>query len=141
MRHSGLGAEKRRGATGPLPQKGDRNERDHRVPSPKGGAGREDKEMASRKTYRVLVTETYQKVALVDAGSEEEARQRVEDAWKSMEFKLDVEDFQGSEFYVTGDATALGEEKGFWVEPKGGEAYAEEACGKKACDGKVEADG
>ena len=55
--------------------------------------------------YKVVVTETYQKNIAVPAGSEEEAHQRAHDAWTNDEFRLDVEDFRGVEFYVAGEAS------------------------------------
>lgn len=55
--------------------------------------------------YKVLVTETLQKTVMVEAASEKEASHRAEDAWKNTEYILDVNDFQGVEFYVLGEAT------------------------------------
>ena len=55
--------------------------------------------------YKVLVTETLQKTIVVEAASEKEASRRAEDAWKNTEYILDVNDFQGVEFYVLGETT------------------------------------
>ena len=54
--------------------------------------------------YKVLVTETFQTVVAVEAPTEADAHQRVHDAWTLGEFRLDVEDFRGVEFFVAGDA-------------------------------------
>ena len=59
--------------------------------------------MEERKTYRVLITETRQKTVAVEAGSEAEARRRAEDAWRNAECILGDDDFQGAEFYITGE--------------------------------------
>lgn len=55
--------------------------------------------------YKVLVTEILQKTVVVEAASEKEAARRAEDAWRNTEYILDVDDFQGAEFYVLGEAT------------------------------------
>lgn len=52
--------------------------------------------------YKVIVTETRQRTVAVDANSESEARQRVDDAWHNCEFELDNNHFEGVEFYVAG---------------------------------------
>ena len=59
--------------------------------------------MSEKKEFRVLITETIQKTVIVEAGSEEEAHQRVSDAWKNAEYLLDAENFQGVEFHVLGE--------------------------------------
>lgn len=59
--------------------------------------------------YKVLVTEILQKTVVVEAASEKEAARRAEDAWNNTEYILDLDDFQGAEFYVVGEAT--GEDK------------------------------
>ena len=73
--------------------------------------------MDEKKTYRVMVTETRQKVVAVEAASEAEARRRAEDAWRNTECVLNDEDFQGAEFYIVGEGAAL-EKKLEWLEPK-----------------------
>lgn len=60
------------------------------------------------KAYRMLVTETHQKTVVVRAGSEQEARQRAEDAWKNTEFILGPQSFQGVEFYILGESDDIG---------------------------------
>ena len=60
--------------------------------------------MSDKKEFRVLITETIQKTVIVEAGSEEEAHQRVSDAWKNAEYLLDAENFQGVEFHVLGES-------------------------------------
>ena len=74
--------------------------------------------MGERKVYRVLITETRQKVVAVEAGSEAEARRRAEDAWKNAECILGDEDFQGAEFYIAGEGFCQ-EKQMERIEPKG----------------------
>ena len=52
------------------------------------------------KQYKVLVTETFQKLVSIEAESAEDARQRAEDAWRNTEFLLDIDDFQDVKFHV-----------------------------------------
>lgn len=56
--------------------------------------------MNEKKEYRVVITETLQKVVIVKAETEQEAHRRAEDAWKNAEITLCAEDFQGAEFHV-----------------------------------------
>ncbi len=62
--------------------------------------------------YKVLVTEVRRKTIAVDAGSEREAHQRAHDAWMNTEFRLGEEDFDGVEFYVTGESGDGKEKRG-----------------------------
>ena len=59
---------------------------------------------SDKKQYRVLITETLQKTVIVEAASEQEAHQRVSDAWKNAEYILDADHFQGVEFHVLGES-------------------------------------
>lgn len=54
--------------------------------------------------YKVLVREILQKTVVVEAASKKEAARRAEDAWRNTEYILDVDDFEGAEFYVVGEA-------------------------------------
>ena len=75
-----------------------------------------------KKTYKVLITETLQKMVLVEAETEQEAHRRVSDAWKNAEYILDADSFQGVEFHVTGEADGDSGEKDLdRVESKGGD--------------------
>ena len=56
------------------------------------------------KEYRVIITETFQKSVVVTAGSKEQARRRVRDAWQNNECVLEPECFTGAEFFVTDEA-------------------------------------
>ena len=67
--------------------------------------------------YKVLVTEILQKTVVVEAASEKEAARRAEDAWNNTEYILDLDDFQGAEFYVVGETTGK-DEKRIHVEGK-----------------------
>ena len=53
--------------------------------------------------YKVAVTETNRRIVTVRASNEEEAHQRVYDAWSGSEFLLTDEDFDGVEVYVIGE--------------------------------------
>lgn len=53
-------------------------------------------------TYRVVIVEQLKKVVPVEAASWEEARMKVEDAWKSGEHVLTAEDFTGASFTLGG---------------------------------------
>jgi hypothetical protein len=59
---------------------------------------------SDKKEYRVLITETLQKTVIVEAASEQEAHQRVSDAWKNAEYILGEDHFQGVEFHVLGES-------------------------------------
>ena len=73
------------------------------------------------KEYKVLITETLQKMVIVEAASEQEAHKRVSDAWKNAEYILDAECFQGVEFHVIGEADGDISEKDIdRIESKGG---------------------
>lgn len=52
------------------------------------------------KQYKVLVTETFQKLVSIEAESAEYARQRAEDAWRNTEYLLDIDDFKDVDFHV-----------------------------------------
>lgn len=52
------------------------------------------------KQYKVLVTETFQKLVSIEAESAEDARQRAEDAWRNTEYLLDIDDFKDVDFHV-----------------------------------------
>ena len=52
--------------------------------------------------YKVIVTETRQRIVAVEANSRSEAKQRVDDAWHNCEFELDNNCFEGVEFHVAG---------------------------------------
>ena len=71
--------------------------------------------------YKVLITETLQKIVIVEARSEQEAHTRVSDAWKNAEYILDSDNFQGVEFHVLGEADGdTGEKDLDRIERKGG---------------------
>ncbi len=81
--------------------------------------------MRDTKEYKVLITETRQKLILVRAGSREEAHRRTEDAWKNAEYMLGEDTFQGVEFHVLGEADGnLAEKDLEHIEQKGGELDA-----------------
>ncbi len=81
--------------------------------------------MREVKEYKVLITETRQKMVLVRAGSEREAHRRAEDAWKNAEYILGEDAFQGVEFHVLGEMEDGVAEKNLErVEQKGGEMDA-----------------
>ena len=61
-------------------------------------------DQSDKKEYRVLITETLQKTVIVEAASEQEAHQRVSDAWQNGEYLLDGKDFDGAEFHVLGES-------------------------------------
>lgn len=50
------------------------------------------------KEFDVKITETLEKVVTVQAESQQEAEQKVSDAWKESEYILGAEDFVGAEF-------------------------------------------
>lgn len=55
------------------------------------------------KTYRVVVTETLQRIVYVDAKSAEEASREVEERYHNEEIVLDWGDYQGTEIEVVED--------------------------------------
>ncbi len=64
------------------------------------------------KIYRVAITEVYRKVVSVPANSEQEAHQRVWDAWNNTEIILDnINDFEGAEMSVLGEGDIVSGEK------------------------------
>ena len=74
----------------------------------------------TRKYYRVAITETLRRVVTVAAEDEDDARQRVSDAWRNTEYILEADDFEGVEFYTLGEGEAPSEEeKGKEEKPSG----------------------
>ena len=55
------------------------------------------------KTYRVVVTETLQKIVYIDSKSAEEAKRNVEQRYRNEEIVLDSSDYQGTEIEVVED--------------------------------------
>ena len=55
------------------------------------------------KTYRVVVTETLQRIVYVDAKSAEEARGEVEQRYHNEEIVLDSSDYQDTKIEVVED--------------------------------------
>lgn len=55
------------------------------------------------KTYRVVVTETLQRIVYVDAKSAEEAKGKVEERYRNEEIVLDSSDYQDTEIEVIED--------------------------------------
>ena len=55
------------------------------------------------KTYRVVVTETLQRIVYIDAKSAEEAKRNVEERYHNEEIVLDSSDYQGTEIEVVKD--------------------------------------
>lgn len=72
--------------------------------NPASGGEEQIKEAKAMKEYRVIITETFQKSVVVTAGSKEQARRRVRDAWQNNECVLEPECFTGAEFFVTDEA-------------------------------------
>lgn len=60
--------------------------------------------MSEKKRYKVAVTEMLRRTVLVEAGTENEARRRAEDAWRNGEILLGDRDFEGTEFFVVGES-------------------------------------
>jgi hypothetical protein len=75
-----------------------------RVNPASGGEEQIKEEGKAMKEYRVIITETFQKSVVVTAGSKEQARRRVRDAWQNNECVLEPECFTGAEFFVTDEA-------------------------------------
>ena len=73
--------------------------------------------MDEKRTYRVMITETRQKAVAVEAGSEQEARRRAEDAWRNAECVLSDENLQGVECYILGEGGDFAK-KAEQIEPK-----------------------
>lgn len=55
------------------------------------------------KTYRVVVTETLQRIVYVDAKSAEEAKDKVEERYHNEDIVLDSSDYQDTEIEVVED--------------------------------------
>lgn len=55
------------------------------------------------KQYDVTITETLQRTVTVEAASQREAEQAVEDAWNHQDYVLGAEDFVGVEFKMTAE--------------------------------------
>ena len=55
------------------------------------------------KTYRVVVTETLQRIVYVDAKSAEDAKRNVEERYHNEEIVLDSSDYQDTEIEVVED--------------------------------------
>ena len=55
------------------------------------------------KTYRVVVTETLQRIVYIDAKSAEEACQEVEERYHNEEIVLDSSDYQDTKIEVVED--------------------------------------
>ena len=55
------------------------------------------------KTYRVVVTETLQRIVYIDAKSAEEAKRNVEQRYHNEEIVLDSSDYQDTEIEVVED--------------------------------------
>ena len=55
------------------------------------------------KTYRVVVTETLQRIVYIDAKSAEEAKRNVEERYHNEEIILDWGDYQDTEIEVAED--------------------------------------
>lgn len=71
------------------------------------------------KDYRVAVTETRRRVVTVAASSEQEAHDRVMDAWRNSEISLGEDDFEGVEAYVLAEGDFAGKKDR--IERKGGD--------------------
>lgn len=55
------------------------------------------------KTYRVVVTETLQRIVYIDAKSAEEARDVAEERYRNEEIVLDSSDYQDTKIEVVED--------------------------------------
>ena len=55
------------------------------------------------KTYRVVATETLQRIVYINAKSAEEAKREVEQRYHNEEIVLDSSDYQGTEIEVVED--------------------------------------
>lgn len=64
-----------------------------------------------KKYFKVAITETLRRVVTVAAKDADDAHQKVSDRWHNGEYVLVTEDFDGVEFYVTGEGTAEEAEK------------------------------
>jgi len=59
-----------------------------------------------KRYFKVAITETLRRVVTVEAEDEEDAHRKVSDCWHNGAYILDADDFDGAEFYVTGEGTA-----------------------------------
>ena len=59
--------------------------------------------MNKMKTYRVVITETLQRIVYVDAKSAEEAKDKVEERYHNEEIVLDASDYQDTKIEVVED--------------------------------------
>ena len=59
--------------------------------------------MSKMKTYRVVVTETLQRIVYIDAKSAEEAKDEVEQRYHNEEIVLDWGDYQDTKIEVVED--------------------------------------
>ena len=55
------------------------------------------------KTYRVVITETLQRIVYIDAKSAEEAKDVAEERYRSEEIALDSSDYQDTKIEVVED--------------------------------------
>ena len=55
------------------------------------------------KTYRVVVTETLQRIVYIDAKSAEEAKDKAEERYRNEDIVLDSSDYQDTEIEVVED--------------------------------------
>lgn len=56
------------------------------------------------KRYRVAIVETLRRVVTVEAEDENDAHQRISDAWHNADYILTADDFDGAEFHVLDEA-------------------------------------
>ena len=63
----------------------------------------EDWRMNKMKTYRVVITETLQRIVYIDAKSAEEAKDVAEERYRSEEIALDSSDYQDTKIEVVED--------------------------------------
>ena len=63
----------------------------------------EDWRMNKMKTYRVVVTETLQRIVYIDAKSAEEASREVEEQYYNEKIVLDSSDYQDTKIEVVED--------------------------------------
>ena len=52
------------------------------------------------KEYAIKITETLEEIVFIEASSEQEAKDKVEVAWKNGDYVLDAEHFQGVTFSI-----------------------------------------
>ena len=56
--------------------------------------------MNEKKTYNIEITETLQRTISIEASSDEEAREKVEEMWKKSKIILGADDFKGVDFQL-----------------------------------------